>query len=94
MAAKKQVDILLSEAEGRTTAKVEASLTAARLEIHKVLSATKNSLYNLCVNMEQAKDKAEVKAAFKQFNSVVSIVLEAAPGHQHDDLVRDCLCTF
>ena len=61
---KEQVDILLSEAGGSTTARVEASLTAAKLEIQKMLSATKNSLYKLCVNMEKAKDKAEVKAAF------------------------------
>ena len=92
--AKEQVNILLSEAGGSTTARVEASLTAAKLEVQKMLNATKNSLHNLCVNMENAKDKAEVKAAFKQFNAVVSIFLEAAPGVQHDNLVRDCLCSF
>ena len=94
MSAKKQVEALLSEAGGTTAATVKASLAAASQEIHTMLEATKSSFNKLCINMEKARNKAEVLQAFKEFNAVVRILLEAAPGDQHDHLVRDVLCSF
>ena len=44
-----------------------------------MLRATKSSLNNLCVNREKARNRAEVLQAFKEFNAVVRILLEAAP---------------
>ena len=35
-----------------------------------------------------------MKQAFKEFNAVVRILLEAAPGEQHDNLVRNSLCSL
>ena len=94
MSTEEQVDALLSEAEGNTAAKAAASLNAAIREVRTILSTSKSSLFDLCVNMEKAKSRAEVKAAFKEFNAVVRILLESAPGDQFTTLVRDALCSF
>ena len=91
MSAKKQVEALLSEAAGSTAASTRAKLTAAIQEIQTMLSATKSSVYDLCVNIERAKSRVEVKRAFKEFNDVMRILLEAAPTDRHDTLVRDYL---
>ena len=85
------MEALLSEAVGSTAATAKANLTAAVQEIQTILSATKSSVYDLCVNMERAKYMVEVKQAFKELNAVVRILLEAAPTDQHDTLVRDSL---
>ena len=87
MSTEEQVDILLSEAEGNTTARAVASLSAATQEVRTILGTSKSSFFDLCANMERAKSKAEVKAAFKEFNAVVRILLEAAPGEQFSELV-------
>ena len=94
MSIEAQVENLLSGAGASSTTKAVASLKAAKQEIGKMLSTTKSSMYDLCVNIEKAKDRAEVKAAFTEFNMVVRILLEAAPGDEHDALVRESLCSF
>ena len=78
MSAKKQVEALLSEVGGSTAATAKANLAAATQEVQTMLRATKSSLYKLCVNMEKARNRAEVLQAFKEFNAVVRIWLEAA----------------
>ena len=94
MSTEEQVGVLLSEAEGNTTARAVASLTSAAQEVRTILGTSKSSFSDLCANMEKAKSRAEVKAAFKEFNAVVSILLEAAPGDQFTALVKDSLCSF
>ena len=94
MSIEAQVGDLLSSAGGSSTTKVVAALEAAKQEIGRMLNATKSSMYDLCVNIEKAKNRAEVKAAFTEFNMVVRILLEAAPGDEHNTLVRESLCSF
>ena len=94
MSTEEQVGVLLSEAEGNTTARAVASLTSAAQEVRTILGTSKSSFSDLCANMEKAKSRAEVKAAFKEFNAVVRILLEAAPGDQFTALVKDSLCSF
>ena len=50
-------------------------------------------MYNLCVNIEREKNKLELKAAFKQFNAIIRMFLEAAPGPVHDSLVMSSICS-
>ena len=94
MSAKKEAEALLSEAVGSTAASVKANLTEAIQEIQTMLSATKSSVYDLCVNIERAKNRVDVKRAFREFNAVMRILLEAATADQHDTLVRDSLCSL
>ena len=58
MSAKKQVEALLSEAGGSTAASAKANLTAAVQEIQTMLAATKCSVYDLCINIEKAKNSS------------------------------------
>ena len=94
MSTELQVGVLLAEAEGNATARAVASLTTATQEVRTILGTSKCSFAVLCANMEKAKSRAQVKAAFKEFNAVVRILLEAAPGEQFTALVRDSLCSF
>ena len=59
-----------------------------------MLAATKSSVYDLCINIEKAKSRVELKQAFKEFNAVMRILLEAAPTDRHHTLVRDSLCSL
>ena len=94
MSAKKQVEALLSEAGGSTAASAKANLTAAVQEIQTMLAATKCSVYDLCINIEKAKNRVELKQAFKEFNAVMRIFLEAAPTDRHPTIARNALCSF
>ena len=94
MSIEAQVEQLLSGAGGNSTTKAVAALEAAKQEIGRILDATKSSMYDLCVNIEKAKNRAEVKAALTAFNMVIRILLEAAPGDEHNTLVKDSLSSF
>ena len=84
----------LSSAGDSAHAKAIMNLELASQEVEKMLSTTGSSIRLLCTNIEKAKAKAELKAAFSKFNPVVRILLEAAPNTAHDSLVKDSLCSF
>ena len=94
MSTEAQVERLLSGAGGSSTTKAVAALEAAKQEIGRMLNATRSSMYDLCINIEKAKNRAEVKAAFTAFNMVIRILLEAAPGVEHNTLVKESLSSF
>ena len=94
MSIEAQVEQLLSGAGGSSTSKAVAALEEAKQEIGRILDATKSSMYDLCVNIEKAKNRAEVKAALTAVNMVIRILLEAAPGDEHNTLVKDSLSSF
>ena len=94
MSVKEQVGAHLSKAGASTAAVAKANLTAAKQEIKTMLSTAKSSVCELCVSMEREKNRTEVKQAFKEFNAVVTILLEAALVEHHDTLMRDSLCFF
>ena len=56
-----------------------ANLKLAKLGVERMLSATSSSVFDLCTNIERAKSKDEVKAAFTQFNVLVRMFLEQHP---------------
>ena len=86
MSIEEQVESLLSGsgAGESLAAKAATSLRSAEQEIRRMLSISNTSIHDLCINIEKAKSKSKVKAAFKQLNMVVRILLEAAPGEAHD----------
>lgn len=49
------------------------------------------NLLDLCLRIEAATTSVEAKAAFKEFNLLMAIYLEAAPGPEHDKLLRGVL---
>ena len=93
MAANEEVAALLSGAEKTPAEKVLLNLNLAKKEVLKMLNATGSSVFDLCNNIERARTRDGLKAAFSEFNMVVRIFLEAAPTTEHDNLVRDTLCS-
>ena len=92
MSLEDKVSEVLSGTAELPATRAEANLDLARQEVIKMLSVSNSSVVDLCMNIENAKSRATVKSAFKQFNSVIRIFLEAAPGAEHDTLLRESLC--
>ena len=92
MSAEQEVTKLLSGARDDLASKALVNLNLAKQEVIGMLSATSSSVLQLCTNIESARSKEEVKAAFTQFNSIIRIFLKAAPNAQHESLVRDTHC--
>ena len=93
MSVEQEVAGILADADDSSTASALSNIRLALQGVDRMLSATSSSIYDLCTNIEGAKSKGEVKAAFTQFNVVVRMFLEAAPKEEHDKLVRDALCS-
>ena len=92
MSVNQEVEEELAGAVVSTAAKATLSLDLAAQEVKKMLSATSSSMLDLCINIEKATSKDEVKVAFTEFNGVTRIFIEAAPEAEHDRLVRNSLC--
>ena len=93
MSLEAQVSEILESTEGPSASKVKDNLSAAQREVVKMLSISKSSVLDLCMNIENARRRSKLKSAFKQFNGIIRIFFEAAPGVEHDTLVRETLCT-
>ena len=92
MSVNQEVEEELAGAVVSTAARATLSLDLAAQEVKKMLSATSSSMLDLCINIEKATSKDEVKVAFTAFNGVTRIFIEAAPEAEHDRLVRNSLC--
>ena len=92
MSVNQEVEEELAGAVVSTAARATLSLDLAAQEVKKMLSATSSSMLDLCINIEKATSKDEVKVAFTEFNGVTRIFIEAAPEAEHDRLVRNSLC--
>ena len=89
--AQEVADVLSGTAED-STVRARANLDLAQREVNRMLSVANSSVFDLCMNIENARSKATVKAAFTQFNASIRFFLEAAPDAEDDTLVRDTLC--
>ena len=94
MSVDKEIAEELSGAAESLLAKAAENLALAKQEVKKMLSTTSSSIHLLCINIEKARNKDELKAAFSKFNAVIRIFLEAAPSTEHDYLVRDSICAI
>ena len=93
MSVHEEIEEELAGAEQSTTARATLSLDLAAHEVKKMLSATSSSMLDLCINIEKATSRDEVKVAFTEFNGVTRMFIEAAPEAEHDRLVRNSLCS-
>ena len=92
MSVAQEIAKVLSGTTEVSTDRARANLDLAQQEVKKMLSVANSSVFDLCMNIENARSKATVKAAFTQFNAISRFFLEAAPGAEHATLVRDSLC--
>ena len=93
MSIEHQVTELLSSTDNSLAGRAKADLDLAWQEVKNLLRATNSSVFELCMNIERAKNRLELKAAFKQFNAVIRMFLEAAPGTD-DSLVMNSIFLY
>ena len=74
-------------------AKAKADIEMAHKEVLRLMRSSGCSLHEICEKAEAASTSEEARAAFKQFNLVMGIYLNAAPGSEGDPLLRGVLGT-
>ena len=91
MSAKLEVQEIIAKVPVVPAATARASLEMAHKEVTNLISSTGCTLFDLCTKAETATTAKEARAAFKRFNLLMGIYLNAAPGAEGDQLLRGVL---
>ena len=94
MSLAQEVTDILSEAAGVPAAKSRDNMDMALKELTRLMSASGETMFDICLRAEAAVTSGEARAAFKQFNLLMRILLEAAPGLEHEGLLRQAILTI
>ena len=94
MAADQEIVRVLAQADGISLTGAQDQIDLALKEISKLLAATGDSLMLICKAMEDASSREELTQAFKRFNGITRILLEAVPGTEFDQMVLDAGRSF
>ena len=73
---------------------VVQTINLALNEVSTLLRETGCSFEHICGEVEQATSKDDCRLAFRQFNKVVRMLLVAAPAGDHDQLVKEAICSL
>ena len=87
MAADQEIVRVLAQADGISLTGAQDQIDLALKEISKLLAATGDSLMLICKAMEDASSREELCQAFKRFNGITRILLEAVPESEFDQMV-------
>ena len=87
MAAEQEIIRVLAEADEVPVSRAQQQIDMAVKEVTRLLAATDESFVLICKAIEEASSREELKDAFKRFNGVTRILLEAAPGTEFDLMV-------
>ena len=74
-----------------TTVKVQKETDFAIWKVRKLLASKDESLRDICLQVEIASSRAEVKTAFNKFNKLMSFFQRAASDMEHYRVVRGAL---
>ena len=91
MSALQEVQEIIAEAAGVPPAKAKENVSRAHKEATKLMEVSGFTLIDVCHKIEAASTSMEARAAFKDFNRLMMIYLEAAPAPEHDKLLRGVL---
>ena len=94
MSDKLEVQEIIAKVPVVPSATAKANLDRAHKEVASLMSSTRCTLFELCTRAEAATTSNEAKAAFKRFNLLMGIYLNAAPGAEGDQLLRGVLGTI
>ena len=94
MSALQEVQEIIAEVSGVPPAKAKENVNRAHMEATKLMELSGLTLLDLCLKIEAATTGMEARAAFKDFNRLMMIYLEAAPAPEHDKLLRGVLSSF
>ena len=93
MSAEQEVQEIIAQVAVAPSAKAKENLKRAHKEVTQLMSASRNSLLDICARAETALTRDDAMAAFKEFNLISRIYLHAAPGPENDQLLRSTLGT-
>ena len=91
MSALQEVQKIIAEIAGAPPAKVKENLERAHKEVTRLARTSGVTMLDLCNSIEAATTSDEAKEAFNDFNLLMMIYIEAAPGPEHDKLLRGVL---
>ena len=94
MAADQEVSSILAEAEGGSFLRAKEQVDLAVKEVTRLLAATNESLVVICETIENASSREELSHAFKRFNGVTRILLEATTGADFDQAMLEAVRSF
>ena len=70
---------------------VKTSVSRALQEVRTLLTATKESFTDICLEVENATNRNALKAAFRRFNRILQMLVEAAPNDSYYHLCLEAL---
>ena len=73
---------------------VVQTINLALDEVTTLLRETGGSFGDICGEVEQATSKDDCRLAFRQFSKVVRMLLVAASAGDHDQLVKEAICSL
>ena len=98
MSVEQEVDDLVrvapTEAQSQHEDPVVEAVESAVNEVAKLLRKTDYSFLEICTEVEHATSRNDCRQAFRHFNKVVRMILLAAPGGEHDHIVKDAICAL
>ena len=89
MAAQEEVTELLGGIVEDTD--VKTSVNGALQEVRTLLTTTKESFTDICLEIENASNRNALKAAFRRFNRILQMLVEAAPNDSYYHLCLEAL---
>ena len=94
MSIAEDVSALLAESVGDSDVNHEQTVERALREVKRLIAASGQSLYDICMEAEVASDKDQLREIFRRFTRIVRVLLEAAPGPELDPLVCKALISL
>ena len=91
MSLEQEVSEVLGIVAPRTSPAAVKTVNLALAEVSRLMSVTGDTFLDVCLEVEAATSREAVKKAFRRFNGITRMFLEAAPAPEHDGLIREAL---
>ena len=91
MSLEQEVSEVLGTVSPRTSPAAVETVNLALAEVSRLMNITGESVLGVCLEVEAATTREAVKKAFRRFNGITRMFLEAAPAPEHDGLIREAL---
>ena len=91
MSLEQEVSEVLGIVAPRTSPAAVETVNLALAEVSRLMSVTGDTFLGVCLEVEAATSREAVKKAFRRFNGITRMFLEAAPAPEHDGLIREAL---
>ena len=91
MSTVKDVCELIAEVGGSPGDRGKEDIRLAIQAVEKLLNTTGTTFPDICSAVEDAETRDQLAAAFKRFNAILRVLLEAFPDVEHKVMVLDAV---